>query len=53
MARKKKRQQTATAVPTAHKPARTRYGVVENWRGTGANKFREKNDCGKTLRDGR
>jgi hypothetical protein len=53
MARKTKQKQSAGAVATARKPAGTRTGIIEDWRGTGANKFREKNDCGKTLRDGR
>jgi len=50
---KKTKQRQSTAVATAHKPAGTRIGVLDDWREAGAKKFREKYACGKTVRDGR
>ena len=49
---KNKKQQRSAAVSTLRKPEGTRVGIVEDWRSSGGNKFR-KNNCGKTLRDGR
>ena len=49
---KKTKQQKAKAVATFRKPAGTRVGTAEDWRGSG-DKFREKYARGTTIRDGR
>jgi translation initiation factor 1 (eIF-1/SUI1) len=50
---KNTKQQQGKAVAAIRKPAGTRVGTTEDWRASGAKKFREKYACGTTIRDGR